>query len=96
MAGGTGVYITWVTGSIVLSIALMYVFKPPWARITLSGFQDMFRRYWAHMILTFSIYLWKDISNIPLRLADLHHDAFLRRWIHDDHLLVVRLLHLFR
>ena len=61
MAGGTGVYVTWVTGSIVLSVALMYVFKPPWARITLSGFQDMFRRYWAHIILTFSIYLWKDI-----------------------------------
>jgi len=61
MAGGTGVYITWVTGSIILSISLMYVFKPPWAKITLNGFQDMFRRYWAHMILTFSIYIWKDI-----------------------------------
>jgi membrane-associated phospholipid phosphatase len=61
MAGGTGIYITWVTGAIVTSVALMYLFKPPWARITLNGFQDMFRRYWMHGIVVFSIYLWKDI-----------------------------------
>jgi hypothetical protein len=61
MAGGTGIYITWVTGAIVTSVALMYLFKPPWARITLNGFQDMFRRYWMHGLVVFSLYLWKDI-----------------------------------
>ena len=61
MAGGTGVYVTWVTGSIVTSVALMYLLKPPWARITLTGFQDMFRRYWMHGVIVFSVYIWKDL-----------------------------------
>ena len=61
MVGGTGVYVTWVTGAIIVSLALMPILKPPWARITLSGFQDMFRRYWMHGIIVFSIYIWKDI-----------------------------------
>ena len=61
MAAGTGIYITWVTGSIVLSIAMMPLFKPSYARMSFDGFIDMFRRYWAHMIVVFSVYLWKDI-----------------------------------
>jgi len=35
--------------------------KPPWAKIRISGFIDMFRRYWAHMFVVFSVYLWKDL-----------------------------------
>ena len=61
MAAGTGIYITWVTGSIMLSIAMMPLFKPSYARMSFDGFIDMFRRYWAHMIVVFSVYLWKDI-----------------------------------
>lgn len=61
MVGGTGIYVTWVTGAIITSLILMPILKPPWARITLSGFQDMFRRYWMHGIIVFSIYIWKDI-----------------------------------
>jgi len=61
VVGETGIYVTWVTGAIISSVALMWVFKPPWARITLNGFQDMFRRYWMHGIVVFSIYLWKDL-----------------------------------
>ena len=61
MAAGTGIYITWVTGAIVLSIAMMPLFKPSYARLSADGFIDMFRRYWAHMIVVFSVYLWKDI-----------------------------------
>ena len=61
MVAETGIYITWVTGAIIVSIALMPVFKPPFARISADGFIDMFRRYWAHMIVVFSVYLWKDI-----------------------------------
>ena len=34
MAAGTGIYITWITGAIILSIAMMPLFKPPYARIT--------------------------------------------------------------
>ena len=61
MVGGTGIYVTWVTGAIITSLILMPILKPPWARITLTGFQDMFRRYWMHGIVVFSIYIWKDI-----------------------------------
>ena len=61
MAAGTGIYITWITGAIVLSIAMMPLFKPSYARLSADGFIDMFRRYWAHMIVVFSVYLWKDI-----------------------------------
>ena len=61
MAAGTGIYITWVTGAIILSIAMMPLFKPKYAKLSLDGFIDMFRRYWAHMIVVFSVYLWKDL-----------------------------------
>ena len=61
MAVGTSIYLTWITGAIVISIALMPFFKPDYAKIRISGFVDMFRRYWAHMIVVFSVYLWKDI-----------------------------------
>ena len=61
MVAETGIYITWVTGAILISIAMMPLFKPPYARISPDGFIDMFRRYWAHMIVVFSVYLWKDL-----------------------------------
>ena len=61
MVAETGIYITWVTGAILISIAMMPIFKPPFARISADGFIDMFRRYWAHMVVVFSVYLWKDI-----------------------------------
>lgn len=61
MAVGSGIYITWITGAILVSIAMMPIFKPPYAKVRIEGFIDMFRRYWAHMIVVFSVYLWKDI-----------------------------------
>ncbi len=61
MAVGTSIYLTWITGAIVISIVLMPLFKPDYAKIRISGFVDMFRRYWAHMIVVFSVYLWKDL-----------------------------------
>ena len=61
MAGGSGIYISWLMGAILLSIALMPLMKPPWAKIRIQGFVDMFRRYWAHMFVVFSVYLWKDL-----------------------------------
>ncbi|MBT4346092.1 MAG: phosphatase PAP2 family protein [Euryarchaeota archaeon] len=61
MVSGSGIYLTWITGAIVLTLALMPIFKPNYAKISISGFIDMFRRYWAHMIIVFSIYLWKDL-----------------------------------
>ena len=61
MVGETGIYVTCVTGAIIVSVALMPLLKPPWARLTFNGFQDMFRRYWMHGIIVFSGYIWKDI-----------------------------------
>ena len=61
MAADTGIYITWVTGAILISIAMIPIFKPPYAKVSLDGFIDMFRRYWAHMLVVFSVYLWKDV-----------------------------------
>jgi membrane-associated phospholipid phosphatase len=61
MATGSGIYLTWITGAIVITLALMPIFKPNYAKISISGFIDMFRRYWAHMIIVFSIYMWKDL-----------------------------------
>ena len=61
MAVGTSIYLTWITGAIVISIAMMPFFKPDYAKIRISGFVDMFRRYCAHMIVVFSVYLWKDL-----------------------------------
>jgi len=58
---GTGVYITWVTSALLGGILLMPLFKPLGRRVTLAGFIDMFRRYWLHIALVFSIYLWKDL-----------------------------------
>ena len=61
MVAETGIYITWVTGAILISISMMPLFKPHFAKISIDGFIDMFRRYWAHMIVVFSVYLWKDL-----------------------------------
>ena len=61
MAVGSGIYITWITGAILISVAMMPIFKPPYAKVRIEGFIDMFRRYWAHMIVVFPVYLWKDI-----------------------------------
>ena len=61
MVGQTGIYVTWVTGAIILSVVLMPILKPPWARLTINGFLDMFRRYWMHALVVFSVYVWKDI-----------------------------------
>ena len=61
MVAETGIYITWVTGAILLSVIFMPFFKPAFAKITIDGFIDMFRRYWAHIIIVFSVYIWKDL-----------------------------------
>ena len=61
MVAETGIYITWVSGAILISISMMPLFKPHFAKISIDGFIDMFRRYWAHMIVVFSVYLWKDL-----------------------------------
>ena len=58
---GAGVYLTWVTSALLAGIILLPFFKPKWAKVNLRGFVDMFRRYWLHIALVFSIYLWKDI-----------------------------------
>ena len=61
MVTETSIYITWISGAILITLAMMPIFKPPFAKISADGFIDMFRRYWAHMIVVFSVYLWKDL-----------------------------------
>jgi membrane-associated phospholipid phosphatase len=74
---GTGVYITWVTSALLGGILLMRVFKPLGKKVTLAGFVDMFRRYWLHIALVFSIYLWKDLLDglDRILMANTHLDA---------------------
>ena len=111
MVAETGIYITWVTGAILISIAMMPIFKPPFARISADGFIDMFRRYWAHMIVVFSVYLWKDLldgldmvlmANTQLdrrteeRTTGRIHDTFLRHGVHDCNLRFICLPDLLR
>ena len=38
----------------------MPYFKPPWAKLTLSGFVDFIRRYWLHLLIALVIYNAKD------------------------------------
>ncbi len=74
---GTGVYITWVTSALLGGILLMPLFKPLGKKVTLAGFVDMFRRYWLHIALVFSIYLWKDLLDglDRILMANTHLDA---------------------
>ncbi len=68
MAAVTSVYITWVTGALLGGILLMPLFKPAGKRVTLAGFVDMFRRYWLHIAVVFSIYVWKDLLDSADRI----------------------------
>ena len=56
----TGIYLTWVTAAILCSVALMPLLRPRFVRHSWSAYVDMFRRYWFHMLIVFSVYLWKD------------------------------------
>ena len=55
-----GVYLTWLISALAVGVFLMPYFKPPWARLTLSGFVDFIRRYWLHLLIALSIYNAKD------------------------------------
>ena len=49
-----GVYLTWLISALAVGVFLMPYFKPPWARLTLSGFVDFIRRYWLHLLIALS------------------------------------------
>lgn len=55
-----GVYLTWLISALAVGVFLMPYFKPPWARLTLTGFVDFIRRYWLHLLIALSIYNAKD------------------------------------
>ena len=55
-----GIYLTWVISALAVGVFLMPYFKPPWAKLTLSGFIDFIRRYWVHLLIALSIYNAKD------------------------------------
>ncbi|NDB93660.1 MAG: inositol phosphorylceramide synthase [Euryarchaeota archaeon] len=54
------IYLTWVTAAILCSVALMPFLRPRFVKHSWSAYVDMFRRYWFHMLIVFSVYLWKD------------------------------------
>ena len=56
-----GIYLTWMISALALGVILLPVFKPPWMKITLPTFVDLFRRYWIHLLMVFIIYNSKDI-----------------------------------
>jgi len=56
-----GIYLTWMISAMTLGILLMPVFRPPWVKVTLPAFIDLFRRYWIHMVIVFIIYNSKDL-----------------------------------
>ncbi len=55
-----GVYLTWLISALAVGVFLMPYFKPPWAKLTLSGFVDFIRRYWLHLLIALVIYNAKD------------------------------------
>ena len=55
-----GVYLTWLISALAVGVFLMPYFKPPWAKLTLSGFVDFTRRYWLHLLIALVIYNAKD------------------------------------
>ena len=63
-----GVYLTWLISALAVGVFLMPYFKPPWARLTLSGFVDFIRRYWLHLLIALSIYNAKAVSYTHLTL----------------------------
>lgn len=56
-----GIYLTWMISALTLGVVLLPVFKPPWMKITLPTFIDVFRRYWVHVAIVFIIYNSKDL-----------------------------------
>ncbi|MEC7180131.1 MAG: phosphatase PAP2 family protein, partial [Candidatus Thermoplasmatota archaeon] len=46
--------------ALAVGVFLMPYFKPPWAKLTLSGFVDFIRRYWLHLLIALVIYNAKD------------------------------------
>ena len=55
-----GIYLTWLISALAVGVFLMPYFKPPWAKLTLSGFVDFIRRYWLHLLIAIVIYNAKD------------------------------------
>ena len=55
-----GIYLTWLISALAVGVFLMPYFKPPWAKLTLSGFVDFIRRYWLHLLIALVIYNAKD------------------------------------
>ena len=55
-----GVYLTWLISALAVGVFLIPYFKPPWAKLTLSGFVDFIRRYWLHLLIALVIYNAKD------------------------------------
>ena len=59
----------------------MPIVKPPWARISISGFVDFIRRYWLHVLILFSIYNAKDFLDQVDRIIMANTGLDMTPWV---------------
>ena len=76
-----GVYLTWLISALAIGVAIMPIVKPPWARISISGFVDFIRRYWLHVLILFSIYNAKDFLDQVDRIIMANTGLDMTPWI---------------
>ncbi len=84
-AGATmtdGVYLTWITMALAGGVILIPLFKPPWAKVNLRAFNDMFRRYWLHILLVFLIFFWKDTLDTLDRIFMANTQLEMTAWVY--------------
>ena len=65
-----GVYLTWLISALAIGLLLMPLVKPPWTKITLSGFVDFLRRYWLHIGMVLIIYNSKDFMESQINIQE--------------------------
>ena len=77
-----GIYLTWITMALAGGVILIPLFKPPWAKANLRAFNDMFRRYWLHILLVFLIFFWKDTFDTLDRIFMANTQLEMTSWVY--------------
>ena len=77
-----GVYLTWLISALAIGLLLMPLVKPPWTKITLSGFVDFLRRYWLHIGMVLIIYNSKDFLDEIDRVIMANTGLDMTPWIY--------------
>ena len=77
-----GIYLTWMISALAIGVLLMPIVKPPWSKITLSGFVDFIRRYWLHIGMVLIIYNSKDFLDEVDRVLMANTGLDMTPWIY--------------